>query len=588
VARRRLASFTVSRVMARPSSADPVEAPSSADPVEAAVIEPPAPGMRPRVAWGLVMAAVLLGTLLRFAGLESKSLWGDEIASLAVATGHVWMEVQAGTGILRDADHFRTSLSLAPRYFSQRLVAVLRTDTQAPLYYFLLNLWLHLFGTSETALRSLSLVVSVAAIPVLFVLGRRLASPDVGVVSALIGAVAPYQMAFGQYARPYALFLLLALLSTYAALRLTQGGNRWPDLLGYAGTAVAGLYTHYLFVWTIVFHWMLVVPSRRHDAGFLRRWLVIQIGIGAALLPWVPSLLAQLRWSREADLPTWFYWHAGALSFADTVLNQGRNIVLLLSVGRIRGLCGTTATGPCLADSIATGFLYLAAAAAIAFAAWKLVRHLRLPHGREHPRPEVWVVAVLWGLCIFAGPLAADWLMGARGTSIHRYYIAASGPLYLAVAAALVDIGDRRLRRVLVPAFLLVLLAGSVLYLRGFSSTLIAAQEVREVARHLDRAGHDGALIVVLNPLPHPLDLAYYLQSNPQFARITLPARSASASDISTQLQNVARARQRLWFLDDHGPEVEARAAVLAWLRAHYEQKQAMTFKGLDLFLFAR
>lgn len=540
----------------------------------------PHPARRAPGAWALVALAVLLGAGLRAAGLETRSLWGDEIASLAFATGHEWMPREPA--LVHDTEHYRRAVRLEPGYFAQRLVAVARTDTQAPLYYLLLTFWAHLFGTSEAALRALSLVASVATVPVLFLLGRRLASPDVGVLAAFAFALAPFQVAFGQYNRPYALLALLAAGATWALVRLVEAPRRrWAA--GYAALGALGLYTHYFFVWTLVGHALIVLAVARRRPGVLARWLLAQVGIGLALAPWAPSILAQVRWVREADVPTWFYWHAGALGLPEAVLLAGRNLVLLLAPGRVRGLCGPVPT--CVADQVATWALYLGAAALLGLAAAALVRRLRA--GPPTPEPDTWTVAVPWAGAILAGPLAVDLALGSHAGAVHRYAVAAGGPVALAVAAGLVAIGPRRARGLAIAAAGVVLLAGSVLHLSGLAHTLLPPQEVRAAARYLDAAGADGELIVVLDPLPHPLDFAYYLRTNPRFARIRLPGRGATA-DIPAQLEQVTRGRAQLWLVDDHGPEVEARAAVRAWLRAHYREAEVHAVPGLTVVRFAR
>lgn len=98
--------------------------------------------------------------------------------------------------------------------------------------------------------------------------------------------------------------------------------------------------------------------------------------------------------------------------------------------------------------------------------------------------------------------------------------------------------------------FLLFLLAGSGLCLQGLSGTLVY-ERGREVARHLDQSATANDLVLVLNPGMDPMDLAYYLRSNPDFARVNIPERWPSTLDIPTQLQKLTSGRKRLWYLDE-------------------------------------
>lgn len=544
--------------------------------------------MTPPIAWSLVLAAILLGTIIRFSGIESKSLWEDEIMSLAFATGHSYYPWYEDRQTVYNAEHYRAFLSLAPTYFSQRLVSLLRTETQAPFYFFLLNLWLHLFGTSEAALRSLSVIASLSSIPLVYALGCRLASTEVGIYSAFIFSVAPFQVAFAQYNRPYALLGFFALLSALAAVRLCRGEGSWSWLLVYAFAAILGMYTHYLFVWNLVFHWILVSFFQRNNRRFLLRWVFTQLCVGGALLLWAPIFLGQMRWNREAEGMTWIYWLSGAFSLPEIISYLGRNLALFISVGRIQGFCFSLTGGEaCGVDAILTGLSYTIPILILGYCAWQFVVHLRLRLSKDARQPDAWGTCLLWGLCIFGGPLALDFVQGSHMSVLHRYFISASAPLYLAVAMAFASIANKRARTWVVSGFLVFLLVGSAFYLQGFSGTLIYEQGAREVARHLDGTANNNDLVLVLNPGPDPKDLAYYLKSNPAFGRVNIPQQWQFPLDIPAQLQKLTTGRKRVWYLDDRGPEKRAREVTLGWLRTYYKEIEFIEFKNLDLFFFS-
>jgi hypothetical protein len=85
------------------------------------------------------------------------------------------------------------------------------------------------------------------------------------------------------------------------------------------------------------------------------------------------------------------------------------------------------------------------------------------------------------------------------------------------------------------------------------------------------------------------MDFAYYLRSNPDFARVDVPERHLSVPDVPAQLQAVTSAtrRARIWYVGDHGPETPAHTAVLAWLRTQYAEVDAREFTNVTLFLFS-
>ncbi len=549
--------------------------------------EPGSRTLLARRAGAAVVAAILVAAIPRVIGLESRSLWGDEIASLAYASGYSYFPWHENTDAIGSAEHHRRYVSLMPGYFSQRLISVLRTEAHPPFYYVLLNLWLHVFGTSEIALRSLSTLASLGSIPLLYALGRRLASPHVGLAAVLIFSLAPFQIAFAEYARPYALLGFFALLSSLLALRLAAGEQSWRLLLGYGAVAILGLYTHYLFVWNMAFHGLLVTTCRRADRRFLLRWVLLLAGVAIAFAPWLPLMHAQLRWNREAASLSWFYWISGAGSLLDTILHEGRLLALMLAPGRIRGLCALREHETlCPPDAALTTLFYGLAIAIIAFSGWRLV--MSMVKRQESPvRAGAWATCLLWGACVFGAPLLLDLVQGTHMITHHRYFISGSGPLYLVVAMAIASIASLRLRLAALSGIVLFLIAGSTLYLGGFSDTLLYPQGVREIARHLDRSATNGDLVLMLNPGPEPKDLAYYLRSNLDLARVNIPERWPSAQNIPVHLETVTKGRSRVWYLDGGGPEKRANDETLAWLEVRYPRVETTEFKNLRLFVFS-
>src|SRR5271156_5740022 len=132
----------------------------------------------------------LLSLRLRFHSLASKSFWLDEGVSVAIAR----------------LDWYNFARILW------------RREANMSLYYFLLHVWLH-FGGSEFFVRSLSVLFSVASIPVIYLLGRRLFDLRVGLVAAALLALNAYHVQYSQDARSYSLMVFLCLLSSLYFLK---------------------------------------------------------------------------------------------------------------------------------------------------------------------------------------------------------------------------------------------------------------------------------------------------------------------------------------------------------------------------------
>ncbi len=541
--------------------------------------------------WALLAGAVIGGTVLRFSGIRAYSLWGDEFISLALSTGHSWYPFKGEeTAPFHSADYYRDLVSLQPGYFSQQLIELLRINDQAPLYYVLLNLWLHLFETSEAAVRSLSLLASVGSIPLLYAIGRYLCSNLVGVYAAWVFALAPFQIAFALFNRPYALLGFFALLAALAVVHLARGerGWKWPTI--YAVAVVLGVYTQYIFVWNLLFHVALIAFYQRQNRSALVRFAGACLAAGVICLLWAPTLLAQVRWSREVGSNSWFYWYSGVSTLADGAISLVRAILLLLAPGRIDGLCARLSLAPgCRIDSLATRAAYLIPLLIFAVCAWRFVHHIRTNSVEPRCAPNPWLVCAMWTACALAGPIMMDLLLDTHMVHSHRYFITASGPIYLAVAMGVIGIASTPVRRTIAVGLLAFLVGGSAAYLCGWSGTLMYQLGVREVAAHIDERTSERDLVLVLDPGLSPMDFAYYLRSNPDFARIDVPEHRRSSPDVATQLRALSTAHRprSVWYLDDQGPERRTHEAVLEWLRAEYVEVEIRVFENVGLFQFA-
>jgi len=265
----------------------------------------------PRVTfWGLAMlAAVAGGVLLRF--WATSDLWLDEAQSVVVA-----------------------------RLPLDQLPGALRHDGAPPLYYVLLHGWTALFGTGSVAVRALSGVISVACLPLIWSMGRRLGGPRVGAISLLLLASSPFAVRYATETRMYSLVILLTLLG-FHALDWNARRPGWRPALGVALVTAAVLYTHYWGIWLVAAVAAgLVWRSVRGPERGSSRWALAGVAVGAAaFLPWVPTLLFQLGhtgtpWADQASLAGVVHsiglWAGGSGAFGRL---QGLLFFALLGLG---------------------------------------------------------------------------------------------------------------------------------------------------------------------------------------------------------------------------------------------------------------
>src|SRR5689334_21769388 len=134
-----------------------------------------------------VLILIGVAAILQINLIGRQSLWADEIFSLAMATGHS-LEHPAASAQPRLGDfveperpvpatEFRRYIQHeSPPASPMRVVrAVLLSDTSPPLYYLLLEGWTLLLGTSDMALRLLSVTFFLASVPLIYGVARRIA-----------------------------------------------------------------------------------------------------------------------------------------------------------------------------------------------------------------------------------------------------------------------------------------------------------------------------------------------------------------------------------------------------------------------------
>jgi mannosyltransferase len=205
----------------------------------------------------ILLVLVVAGAAVRFATLATQSFWIDEGYTVHLLRGSLGHMVHG----------------------------IPRTEETPPLYYVLAWLWTRPFGTGEAGVRSLSALCGTAAIPVAYLLGRRLLSERAGLATAALAAVNPLLVWYSQEARTYALFVLLSGLSILLFLRAREESS--GRALGlWATVSALALASHYFAIFVVVPEaaWLLLrarAPARRAAA-----WAVAAVGIvGAALLP---------------------------------------------------------------------------------------------------------------------------------------------------------------------------------------------------------------------------------------------------------------------------------------------------------------
>ena len=345
----------------------------------------------------------------------------------------------------------------------------LRLDSSPPLYYLLLHGWMALFGSGESATRTLSLLFALAAIPVAWWAGRALFGVRGAWLAAAGAAGCPFLTRYAQETRMYSLVVLLSLVAC-AAFALAFLHGRRLHLVTLAAALTLLLYPHDWALFLVVGMAVVWLGLWRRGTVGGRDGPLVAAAVAALYAPWVPTLIFQAR-------------HTGA------PWAQAPSVALLLGVpGRLLG-------------DVAVPLLALPAAALL---------RLRGPGYRS--------VCLL--LVLAAAVAAVAWLSSQLEPAwTSRYLAVVLGPLLLAVAGG-AAIG----RRLTAAALVGVAVAWSL------TSPPTVKSDARDVVQALPARVGDGDVVACTLPELVPV-VAHYLPAGPRYVTPIGPVADPGVTD---------------------------------------------------------
>ena len=205
-------------------------------------------------------AIALIGAGLRFYDLGRLSFWYDEVVTMRLARA-------ASPGELID-----------------RLFKI--DATRAPLHPLLLQVWLRLFGTSELAARSFSVLCGIATIFLIYQIGSDAFDARTGVWAAWLAALSPILIVYSREARMYAWLVLVTCLC-WRLLLASRRSFTMNKAAAYVVCLVALVYSHPLGLLMTAAILLAGILDLRATFGGAKRWLAVHLAVTLLILPWV-------------------------------------------------------------------------------------------------------------------------------------------------------------------------------------------------------------------------------------------------------------------------------------------------------------
>lgn len=481
-------------------------------------------------------AIVLAATAIRWWGLEAKSLWFDETFSVLVAQ-------QPLTELVRLLHDY---------------------DTHPPLHYALLHFWIVAFGQDELAVRSLSVIASVIVVSLTFLLGRRFAGDRVGLLSAALLAISPFQVVSAQEARMYPFLTLFAAGASYALwLALEEGRTRhW---VAYTVLSILAVYTHH-FAWFILLAQALYVVLFHRRDGRLGTWVLSMVVLAIAYSPLFPLLQLQLTTARAwPDFRPPFGIGAvtdtlGLFSFGGSLFGMGTYFR--------RG------TLPLLyRPAVLLPFLLLAVCGVL---------------GLRERRKQAFLVGY------WAVPIAAVALISlVRNMYYERYFSFVLPPFLILLAAGVFYVADeiRRPARAVSLTALLLLLASFNIPALIDAYAARSTYNWRSAAAYVTIKAKDNDFILFIPGFAR-IPFEYYYEGRQQRASYNpVPLLRSSGPVFSVRLQannvtEIARAHPRMWIVATVPLGYDTRKSIGSLLSPAFEEIEGKDFGLVFTYLW--
>ncbi|MBF8281022.1 MAG: putative rane protein, partial [Candidatus Magasanikbacteria bacterium] len=149
---------------------------------------------------------------MRVTDPQKKLLWRSAIFLITITAVFLRWRLLLSMGSLWGDEAFTTHFAAIPLKLG---LAYLSYDTHPPLHYLLVHFWFLIFGSSDIALRALSIVWSALWIPLIIALGHLFFNRTVALVAGLFSALSPLMIYYGVDGRMYGLLILLSTVSMF-------------------------------------------------------------------------------------------------------------------------------------------------------------------------------------------------------------------------------------------------------------------------------------------------------------------------------------------------------------------------------------
>ncbi len=284
-------------------------------------------------------------------------------------------------------------------------IPVLYDPGKQLLYYIALHYYTGIFGASEMALRSLSLLFAIGSIGLVYIAGRDLFDAETGVAAVAIWCFNPLAMIFAYRARGYAMLLFMALAQLIAMWRVRErpsaGRALWCGLLG-----AALLFTHMSGILLLGVEGGMLLRDLLRGRSTSYPWIAMVV-TAVLFAPYLPIAMTQ---SHQLVSGHWLDW-IGTRHYSIAERAAAALLAAVLGVAMV--------FGPRIENARAEPLRWIAA--------WSLLPLIGLLAGSVVMRPMFtprYVLPSFAGLAILTADILALWSTKLRNLAAAGFAIA--------------------------------------------------------------------------------------------------------------------------------------------------------------------
>lgn len=228
-----------------------------------------------------LLGILIIGFLLRIVSLN-QSLWLDEAISIQAVKNFSYLDIIS---------------KFSPG------------DLHPPLYYLMLKMWSNVFGTTEIAIRLLSVTFGVSTMYFLYRIGEKLFNKYIGITCLILLTFSPLHIYYSQEARMYvpAAFFSIAAVWFFVNL-ITSDKQKLLDKFLFVISAVMLVYTNYIASFTLLFLATSLILEKKSWYKNSKNWIFVWVVIAILSLPLILLILEQIENIADARKNTPLWW----------------------------------------------------------------------------------------------------------------------------------------------------------------------------------------------------------------------------------------------------------------------------------------